>query len=161
MPLDKDPAIEDVRRITDATTLRALAHPVRIAFVEEAGGGKGRARPWKMSSIGMRFSNVHDDPAAQVASNALLHLVRERQIARYRTWLETQHTYPDAWREAAGDSQYVVYLTVEELEALNEELMAMLLPRFRERLTDPAQRPAGSLPVELLLFSYPIAAPEA
>jgi DNA-binding transcriptional ArsR family regulator len=86
MPLDKDPAIEDVRRITDATTLRALAHPVRIAiietlslegaltatevgerigespttcsfhlrqlakyhFVEEAGGGKGRARPWKM-----------------------------------------------------------------------------------------------------------------
>jgi hypothetical protein len=35
------------------------------------------------------------------------------------------------------------------------------VPRFRERLADPSQRPAGSVPVELLLFSYPVAHPEA
>jgi hypothetical protein len=35
------------------------------------------------------------------------------------------------------------------------------MPLFRERMADPSRRPAGSLPVQLLLFSYPIAHPEA
>src|ERR1700759_1936795 len=89
-----------MREVTDARTMRALAHPVRLAllealtlagpltatqagerinesattcsfhlrqlakygFVEEAGGGKGRARPWQMSARGMHFSSEHDDP---------------------------------------------------------------------------------------------------
>jgi hypothetical protein len=50
---------------------------------------------------------------------------------------------------------------VEELEQLNEELTALLLSRCRERLTDPSLRPAGAVPVEMLLFSYPIAMPPA
>ena len=62
---------------------------------------------------------------------------------------------------AADDSEYVFYLTVAELEQLNADLSAMLVPLFRERLSDPAQRPAGSVPVELLLFSYPMAHPAA
>jgi hypothetical protein len=34
-----------------------------------------------------------------------------------------------------------------------------LVPRFRERLLDPAKRPPGSVPVEMLIFSYPVALP--
>jgi DNA-binding transcriptional ArsR family regulator len=186
----------ELRKVTDARTLRALAHPVRVAlieelsisgpltatqvgerigespttcsfhlrqlakyhFVEEAGGGKGRSRPWRMTSIGVQFSS-DDSPELELASVAVLRMWRERVLGRYRTWLETRATYPKKWRQAASESQHVFYLTAEELEALNAELLAILLPRFRERLTDPAQRPAGSLPVELMMFSHPMTMP--
>ncbi len=189
----------EVREITDARTLRALTHPVRIAlietlilqgamtateaaeeigespttcsfhlrqlakygFVEEAGGGKGRARPWRMTSIGMSFSSVHDEVETELAAGALARLLRERQLDRYRTWLETRTTYPKRWRKAAVDTEWVLYLTVEELEELEKELTQLLLPRVRERLTDPSKRPASSVPVELLLFAYPVALPPA
>jgi DNA-binding transcriptional ArsR family regulator len=191
-------AADDLRRITDARTLRALAHPVRIAvmealtlggamtatevgerigespttcsfhlrqlakygFVEEAGGGKGRARPWRMTSIGFSIA-ARDDPQSEIAANALLSLVRERQLGRYQHWLETRGSYPRSWRDAADDSEYVFYLTVDELKQLNDDIAALLMPRLTERIANPAARPAGSVPVELLVFSYPMEPPAA
>lgn len=136
--------------------LRQLA---KYGFVEEAGGGTGRARPWRMTSIGMHYSSVHDDPETDLAAGALTRLLRERQWERYRTWLETRASYPRRWREATGDSEWVFWLTTAELEELNRELSTLLFPRFRDRLTDPSARPAGALPVEMLLLTYPVAPP--
>jgi predicted ArsR family transcriptional regulator len=136
--------------------LRQLA---KYDFVEEAGGGKGRARPWRMTSIGMSFSSDHDDPATAMASSALSRMLRERQLGRYQRWRDTQASFPAQWRDAAGDAEVVFYLTAAELKDLNEELIQLLRSRFPERLTDPAARPEGSIPVELLLFSYPMDLP--
>ncbi len=193
-----DPSrVPGLREVTDARTLRALAHPVRIAlieeltlggamtateaaerigetpttcsfhlrqlarygFVEEAGGGKGRSRPWRLTSVGMSFTSHPEDPETRLATNAVVRLFREQQFARYQAWLETQHVFPPAWRSAAGDSHYLFYLTADELKQLNEELNRLLLPRFMERITDPARRPAGSVPVEMTLLAYPIRIP--
>ncbi|MGH9063919.1 MAG: winged helix-turn-helix domain-containing protein [Acidimicrobiales bacterium] len=137
--------------------LRQLA---KYGFVEEAGGGKGRARPWRMTSIGMSISSAAGDPQARVAASALSRLLQERYLARLETWLETRSLYPPQWQEAAGQNESVIYLTAAELEELEEELVAILLPRYRERLTDPSLRPQGSLPVEILTFSYPIRFPD-
>jgi DNA-binding transcriptional ArsR family regulator len=191
--------LPELRHLDDARTLRALAHPVRIAlvealsiggpmtatevgehigetpttcsfhlrqlakygFVEEAGGGKGRSRPWRMTSIGHSIASTHDDPETAIAASTLVRLIRERQLDRYRAWRETQATYPREWREAASDSEYVFYLTAQELDDLNRELLALLRPRVLERLTDPSQRPPGSVPVEMLIFSYPMELPPA
>jgi len=136
--------------------LRQLA---RYGFIEEAGGGKGRARPWRMASIGMRIGSESDDPETQIAARALGKLVRDRQLNRYRMWLTASSSYPKPWRDAAIDDEHLIYLTPEEMEQLHAELHAMLLPRFRERLTDPTQRPPGSVPVELLLFGFPLEPP--
>ena len=38
-------------------------------------------------------------------------------------------------------------------------MLALVLPRFRERLTDPARRPPDALPVEILMLAYPISLP--
>jgi DNA-binding transcriptional ArsR family regulator len=191
-------ALPDLRKITDVRTMRALAHPVRIAllealtlggamtateagerigetpttcsfhlrqlakygFVEEAGGGRGRARPWRVTSIGYSLNSVHDDPEAEIASNAVLRLWRERVLGRYQAWLETKATYPRPWREAASDGEYLLYLTAGELDRLNKELTDLLL-RYRERITDPSLRPPGAVPVELLTFSFPLSLPGA
>lgn len=188
---------DELRQVSDVRTLRALAHPVRIAliealtldgpmtatevgerigesattcsfhlrqlakygFVEEAGGGRGRARPWRMSSIGMTWTSGSDDPEVAVAASALGRVIRERQLERYRTWTETAAHFPTRWRKAATDSEYVLYVTADELEELNDELEALLLPRFRERIRDKSKRPPGSVPVEMLVLSYPIAMP--
>jgi predicted ArsR family transcriptional regulator len=187
---------QELRRVTDAQTMRALAHPVRIAlveelvfggamtatqlgelvgespttcsfhlrqlakygFVEEAGGGKGRARPWRLTSIGFSIGS-HEDAESEIAADALLRMVRDRQLARFEQWLHSKASYPREWRAAAYDSQYLFYLTVEELEQLNNEIHAILMPRYRERLASPQKRPAGALPVEMLIFNYPIQHP--
>jgi DNA-binding transcriptional ArsR family regulator len=189
----------ELRKITDARTLRALAHPVRIAilealslggamtatevgeqigespttcsfhlrqlakygFVEEAGGGKGRARPWRMTTHGMEITNTHDDPETEIAIDALVSLIRERQLDRYQTWRETRATYPRRWRDAAEDADLVFYLTAEELKQLSEDLLALLRSKFPERNTDPSLRPPGSVPVEMLVLAYPLSPPPA
>jgi predicted ArsR family transcriptional regulator len=201
MPLDNDestptPASEPVelREVSDARTMRALAHPVRLAlietlglvgpltatqagerigespttcsfhlrqlakygFVEEAGGGSGRARPWRLSARGMRFSTEHDDPETTLAAGTLARMLRERQLDRYRSWLENRSSYSQAWRNAADNSEFLIWMTTDELEQLNKELVEMMALRFRDRQTDPAARPADALPVEFLIFSYPM-----
>lgn len=196
MSLDSGSAELGLRKISDARTLRALAHPVRIAliealslhgamtatevgerigespttcsfhlrqlakycFVEEAGGGKGRARPWRMTAIGMSIGASYDDAESEIAGTALTRLLRERQLSRHHQWLETRQSYPTCWQQAAQDNEYVLYLTAPELAGLNQELSAMLLSRFRDRLDDPGRRPPNALPVEVLMLSYPITA---
>ena len=186
----------ELRKISDARTLRALAHPVRVAlieeltvhgamtatevgerigetpttcsfhlrqlakygFVEEAGGGKGRARPWRMTSIGMDIHIAGEDPEAQMASDAVMRVFRERSLARFHEWQRAKAAYPREWRQVANNSDYVLYATPDEIKQVNEELHAVLM-RFHERLRDPAKRPPGALPVETLLLSYPIEPP--
>jgi predicted ArsR family transcriptional regulator len=136
--------------------LRQLA---KYGFVEEAGGGKGRARPWRMTSIGMSLHSADDDPETEVAQAVLSDLIRERSLDRYRTWLNTKASYPKAWQDAAEESEYVFYVTAEELAEVTNEVSSILLARFRERVDDPSRRPAGSVPVEMLVMSYPVRLP--
>ena len=154
-------ATEVGERISESPTtcsfhLRQLA---KYGFVEEAGGGVGRSRPWRLTSVGMQFGTVHDDPETEMAAGALTRMLRDRQFARYQTWLETNQNFPREWRDSAGSSESIIYLTAGELDELNHELLALLLPRFRERLTDPARRPPDAVPVEILMLAYPISLP--
>ncbi|HSZ39680.1 MAG TPA: helix-turn-helix domain-containing protein [Trebonia sp.] len=191
---------EQLRKLTDAQTLRALAHPVRISlyqelviggpltatelgerigetpttcsfhlrqlakygFVEEAGGGKGRARPWRLTAVGMSIPLADADPETRIAGNAVLRLFRDRTFARYQRWQETKASYPQEWQEASDDSDYLLWVTADELEELNRELHDWVARKtsFRERITDPSKRPPGAAPVEALLISYPIALPQ-
>lgn len=112
-----------------------------------------------MTSIGMEFHPASDDPEAMIANLALVRMARERQFTRYRTWLETRASYPKAWRDAAGDSQYTFFVTAEELDQLNNELYTLLIHRFEERRADLSRRPPGSVPVEMLVLSYPMRLP--
>jgi DNA-binding transcriptional ArsR family regulator len=156
-------ATEAGERIGESPTtcsfhLRQLA---KYGFVEEAGGGQGRARPWRLTTIGMSFAPPRGDHEAQVASEVTMRLFRERQLARYETWLATRRSYGAEWQDAASDSEYLFYLTPDELRQMNTEVHEVLMRWFAlgGRIEDPGRRPAGSAPVETLLFSYPIEPP--
>jgi predicted ArsR family transcriptional regulator len=133
--------------------LRQLA---KFGFVEEVEGVRGRARPWRLSRRGMRFANVHDDPEADIAWAALERLLRDRQMARYRKWLEGRSRYSRPWRDAPYHSQRVVWLTPEELREVAEKITELLVGLFPDRRDDPAARPVDALAVEVLSIGYPI-----
>lgn len=132
--------------------LRQLA---KYGFIEEASGGRGRERPWKLAHAGVRFSDVQQDREAAIAARGLERVFRERHLRRMEASLAARQDYPAEWREATGSSQFLLYVTPEELRAIDAELVD-LLTRHQDRLADPARRPEGSLPIELLVFSYPL-----
>lgn len=150
-------ATEAAERIGESPTtcsfhLRQLA---KYGLVEEVGGGKGRARPWRRRADGLRFASDHEDPATSLAAGALERLLRERELRRLQQWHDTRASYSREWREAAINAQSVGWMTAGEFAQLNEELARLLAERFPERRTDPSTRPEDALPVEHLLFAYP------
>jgi DNA-binding transcriptional ArsR family regulator len=138
--------------------LRQLA---KHGFVEEAGGGRGRARPWKITQLGMNISDEGEDPAVEIAADALGRLIQDRQLERLERWRRTRGSYTRAWQEASIHSSTFAWVTHEELEVINERVTDLVLSLDRERLTDPGLRPPGSYPVELLVHGYPTELPVA
>jgi DNA-binding transcriptional ArsR family regulator len=133
--------------------LRQLA---KYGFVEEAEGGTGRRRPWKLKHKGMQFSDVHDDPEVAGAARALGRTLRDRYLARAERALEEHHALPKEWRAVTGINQMGLYVTPEELATLNEEILTLLFERFGDRRTKTDDLPEGSEHVEILTLSYRI-----
>jgi DNA-binding transcriptional ArsR family regulator len=177
------------RELTDPKTMRALAHPVRLAllealadapaltateaaelvgespanasfhlrqlakygFVEEAEGGTGRRRPWRLSHTGLRWSDVQDDPETARAARALSRVLQDRYFARAERALEESRALPKEWRRATGIHQMRLYLSADELADLEAEFLRVMNDRFGERRT---QRPPGTERVEILTIGY-------
>jgi predicted transcriptional regulator len=182
---------DDGVTLTDATAMRALAHPLRMAllelfsvrqtltatqasealgespancafhlrtlakygFVREAGGGRGRERPWTLASRRMRVTTNQPDPQAALAADELSRLWFDRWVERTKRLLGSGDGLP-GWEEASGSTGRHVFMTAEESARLRDE-MSRMLDRYEDRLTDPALRPAGALPVEWTIFTAP------
>jgi DNA-binding Lrp family transcriptional regulator len=137
--------------------LRQLA---KYGFVEEAAAGPGRRRPWRLSGMGVRFTDAHEDPEAATAATVLGRVLRARWLDRARASLEDRHALSPEWREATGDFQYVLHVTPEELEGIQREVID-LLTRYHDRAADPSLRPERSRPIEALALFYAIDRPQA
>ena len=130
----------------------------RYGFVEEAGRAPGRSRPWRLTAFRMHYTDLHEDPETAVAARGLDRMLREQYFGRLTAFYESRSGYPRAWQEVTGGSQALLHVTPEELKAIDEQVMTLLEP-YLERNVDPAKRPAESLPIEVLLFAYPVRPP--
>jgi hypothetical protein len=131
--------------------LRTLA---KYGFVREAGGGKGRERPWALVNRRMRITTDQPDPQAAVAADELGRLWLERWIDRARRVYGSDNKVP-GWEEASGWSSSHVFLTPDEAIRLSDEMRRILQP-YEGRLADPSLRPDGALPVEWAIFAAPV-----
>jgi predicted transcriptional regulator len=135
--------------------LRTLA---KYGFVEEAGGGRGRERPWRRRHSGFEFTPPWQTEESRLALEAVGSVWLNRWLDRLRDRAMRTVNHPPRWQAAAIASQRTLYLTAQEAadlaQALHEPLKA-----FADRLEDPSLRPPGSLPYEVLLFGYPLADP--
>lgn len=184
-----------LREVRDPRELRALAHPVRMAlleqllvgpatatelseqvgesaancswhlrqlarygFIEEAGGGTGRQRPWRIVEVPSSSSRDEDEHEQEMARDALADVVLDRNVAALRRWTAARQQEPAQWRDASFAAQSIDWLTPEELAEFTTELRELydrhFTTRVRDRL-DPAQRPPGSRLVRHLAWAAP------
>jgi DNA-binding transcriptional ArsR family regulator len=130
--------------------LRQLA---KYGFVEEAEGGRGRRRPWHVVTVGTRFTDVQDDTETAPAAGTLGRVISERLLARARAGLEQRQLLPDEWRAVTGTNDMTLYVTPEEMRALDDTILEHLWA-FRERIADPSKRPEGSRPLQFAAFVH-------
>jgi DNA-binding transcriptional ArsR family regulator len=128
--------------------LRQLA---KYGFVEEAERGTGRKRPWRLKHLGMRWTDVHDDPETARAGRALTRVLHDRYLARAERAFEERLALPVQWRKVTGVNQMRFYLTPDELAQLDADVLNLMLERFGDRR---AHRPPGTERVEILTMAY-------
>ncbi len=131
--------------------LRQLA---KYGFIEEVAGVAGRKRPWRLVHTGMSFSDVSDDLETRLAGAALSRVLHDFYLERLREGLELRRDSPEAVQKATGASEFLLYVTVDELHEIDDRITALIRPLF-ERVSNPKKRPKGAVPIELLFFAYP------
>jgi predicted ArsR family transcriptional regulator len=131
--------------------LRQLA---KYGFIEEVEGVAGRRRPWRLIHTGLSFSDVSDDPETRLAATALSRVLHAFYLDRLKEGLALRRDTPTEWQKATGASEFLLYVTVDELKALDEQVEALVRP-FAERIGNPKTRPRGAVPIEMLFFAYP------
>jgi hypothetical protein len=132
--------------------LRTLA---KYGFAEEAGGGRGRERPWRAANQNIAITATHEDRKAAMAGGALSRLWLEQWIERAREVYGSTATLP-GWEHTSGWSRNVAFLTPEETWDLSRQIQA-LIRQYEPRKSDPSLRPPGALPVEWTVFKAPMA----
>ena len=131
--------------------LRQLA---RYGLVVEAGGGRGRRRPWRATARSTSWSPAPADPeraaAAAELGIVLAGVYRRKAVA----FLERRAAEPEEWQRAAVLGDAILFVTAAELADLEEQVDA-LVGRFAPRLEHPELRPPGARAVAYIQMAFP------
>ena len=134
--------------------LRTLA---KYGYVVEAGGGKGRERPWRRTHITLQITSDQDDPSAAMAADELGQYWLDVILDRARSNLSRDRTWPAEWQHnlLLGQNEHILYVTPQEAAELGMEFFR-LFRRYEDREDHPERRPPGAMPIESLMLSYPL-----
>jgi predicted ArsR family transcriptional regulator len=144
---------------TGATSyhLRKLAS---VGLVEETEDGRGRERPWRAATEmhGWTEHEVAYDPDAKAASDWLRGYYLRSFIERYERWLDVEASWPMAWQDVAGASDFAVRLTPARLEALNADIQA-LYERYRALAeSEPVSADDDEQLIQVQIHAFPFEA---
>jgi len=124
----------------------------KYGLVEEAGGGRGRSRPWRLVPQGIGYTpSAGDDPATAETQDAFARTVLDRDARIVRTFIDRRHRLPDAWRGRSAMASNPLRLTAEQLAGLRDEL-AGVLERYLRISSEPAP---GAVPVHAAVYAVP------
>lgn len=136
----------------DETPANCSWHLRKLAehdFIEEAPGATGRQRPWQMRHIGMSWAEGDDvTDEEQRAGHALSRMLLERWVDRFLDASEREGS--TAWRDSAGLTQQVAWLTADELGELNGRIQEVAAT-YADRL-EAGTRPEGSRLCEIVAW---------
>jgi hypothetical protein len=132
--------------------LRQLA---RYGLVEEASSPSKKERPWRLTTVDQSWSRVQPDPARAEAVAELERVFVQHEFATLMRWVRSAAAYSGDWQQASMRAGAIAWLTADELAGLRDQIEELMLS-YRDRVTDPAQRPAGSRLVRLFAAAYPL-----
>jgi DNA-binding transcriptional ArsR family regulator len=139
---------------SSGTTSFHLRQLAKYGFCEEAGGGKGREKPWRATALFTSWETALDDPERTEAERALNTVVLQLYVDQITRWLADRPDDPPEWQRAAGFGDVAVPLTPGELEQLRRDVEALVRP-YLPRITGAAESPAGARQVKLVHFEFP------
>ena len=136
-----------------------LGQLAKYGLVEEAGGGRGRERPWRATAFFTSWPNVMTEQEAATAGQLLEAVVAEQHFEYVMGWIERKDEEPQEWQEAAQLNDVALYLTAAELEELGRDIWSLFepVPRAGERA---GLRPDGARPVTILNLAFPRRTPK-
>jgi predicted ArsR family transcriptional regulator len=132
--------------------LRQLA---KYGMAVEAGGGRGRERPWRATTLFTDVPRIADNPELAAASELFRSVVADRYAEQIMQWLEARPDEPAQWQEAAQFGDTMLYLTADELAELASQTRA-LVDVYVDRLLRPDLRPPGARLVSYLHLAFPV-----
>jgi predicted transcriptional regulator len=139
---------------SSASTSFHLRQLAKYGLVEEAGGGRGRERPWRATAMFTNLPDVAENPDLAVAAELLSSVIAERYFEDVLRWLEVRHGEPEEWQRVAQFGDTYLYLTPDELAALGEQTQQMM-DRYIDRQAHPELRPPGARLVSYLHLAFP------
>ena len=132
--------------------LRQLA---KYGWVEEAGGGTGRQRPWQIVIQPKYFARGEQvGEELRIATTAATRHMAAREYEALRAWFASLHAESQSWRDSAYVTQNVGWCTPEELAEI-AQTVSDAMDRFVLRINDPASRPPGARLIRFLAWGVP------
>jgi DNA-binding transcriptional ArsR family regulator len=132
--------------------LRQLA---KYGLVEEAGGGRGRERPWQATAFFSEWAARGSDEEADAAGALLTRVVLDRYLQSALEWLDRQSDEDPEWADAAQIGDTIAYLTPHELRELGAEIRTLLEPYLQQPEGD-GRGSSGSRAVNLIVLGFPL-----
>jgi DNA-binding transcriptional ArsR family regulator len=129
--------------------LRTLA---RYGYVEDAGGGEGRNRPWKLSERTTYFRPVDADPETADAITAAQAAIDASFQEHVRTWRRRSSHAPRVWRENTFEMSFETWLTPEEVAQVSAGISAAI----RRVVEGRTKQPGREARVLVHAFGFPI-----
>lgn len=130
----------------------------RYGFIQEAEGGTGRERPWKIGTVGITWDDHSPDLAEQAGARLLYEVMYGRWTENIERYHRRAEAYPLDVREVSGANEALFFVTVEEMREIQERLLEIAV-LFQDRIADPSRRPPGALPFEMVTFTHPLSDP--
>jgi predicted ArsR family transcriptional regulator len=131
--------------------LRSLA---KWGLVEEAGGGRGRERPWQATANGHEWAARGPSEEVDEAGDLLTRLVVDRWFEEAVHWLDRRHEESAEWSEAALAGDKMIAVTAEELADINRRVEEILAP-YMKRVNDPDSQPPGARKAFFIQLAFP------
>jgi predicted ArsR family transcriptional regulator len=133
--------------------LRSLA---KWGLVEEAGGGRGRERPWQATANGHEWAARGPGGEIDEAGELLTRVAVQRWFEEATDWVDRRREETAEWTDAALSGDQMIAVTAAELEEINRRVAEILAP-YVKRVGDREAQPAGARDVTFIQLAFPFA----
>jgi predicted ArsR family transcriptional regulator len=133
--------------------LRSLA---KWGLVEEAGGGRGRERPWQATAIGTEWAARGPSEEVDEAGDLLTRVVVEGWFDEALHWVDRRQEEPHEWANAAIADDRMIAVTPAELEDIDRQVAEILQP-YMDRVAHRDTHPDGARNVIFVQLGFPFA----
>jgi hypothetical protein len=138
--------------------LRQLAAAGLVEDDPERSNGRDRSWRARHGSTTWDATEYEGDPDSEAAAAWLLRHHASLVAGWVQDWLDERDAWSQEWRSTADQSDYVLHLAPDGMQALLDEVHEVIR-KHRDAAPAPEDAPEGSEDVAVLLQAFPVREP--